>query len=578
MKTKYYARAAALLTAFAFLSGCGAATSDQPPSPSASQPAQSVEGEKTAYEGEVSITLSDGGVLVNAEAVTGDETAPVYAAHDIVYYEDRDNYDSGNPYGEGEAADRHTAEEAESHTVVHITAPGVYRVSGTLSRGQIAVDLGEDAKLDPDAVVTLVLDGADITCTVAPAVIFYRVYECDTQWVAYDEGEAEDYTASPEQDTSAAGARVILADGSVNNVNGSYVARIYKDKEGEKKLHKYDGAFYSKMSMEISGEAAGTGVLNITAENEGLDSELHLTINGGCINIQAQNDGVNTNEDGVSVTTVNGGALHIVAGLGAEGDGVDSNGYLVINGGTVIAAANPASDSGLDSDLGSYVNGGWVLAMGSTMDWAESDSAQVTMNLQFAARQEADEAIVVTDTRGNVVFAYDPDKDETTGEHNRSYQGAVLSCPGFAVGETYYVYVGGDVTGSEVNGLYDPATVTSFEGAVRQQYTGSDVGRGHMGGGMRPGDWDEGERPEPPEGWTPGEDMKPSEGFGKGEPPEGFDKGERPQPTEGMEPGRRPDGFRPENSGQTAEEGEPSVEFYMADAVNSFSGITDETA
>lgn len=50
--------------------------------------------------------------------------------------------------------------------------------------------------------------------------------------------------------------------------------------EDSEKLHKYDGAFYSKMSMNVDGGEAGTGVLNITADNEGLDTELHLTING----------------------------------------------------------------------------------------------------------------------------------------------------------------------------------------------------------------------------------------------------------------------------------------------------------
>ena len=108
--------------------------------------------------------------------------------------------------------------------------------------------------------------------------------------------------------------------------------------------------------MEISGGETGTGVLNIEAENEGLDSELHLTVNGGVINIRSGDDGINTNEDGVSVTTINGGVVNIVAGLGSEGDGIDSNGYLVINGGTVLASANPAADSGLDSDCGSYIN------------------------------------------------------------------------------------------------------------------------------------------------------------------------------------------------------------------------------
>lgn len=190
------------------------------------------------------------------------------------------------------------------------------------------------------------------------------------------------------------------------------------------------------------------GVLNIVAENEGLDTEMHLTINGGKINIFSQDDGINTNEErSFSDKRSMVDQLHIVAGLGAEGDGVDSNGYLVINGGVVIATAKPQSDSGLDADLGSFINGGYVVATGSTMDWAESDSDQVTMNLQFASMQDNTEAIIITDTEGNVVFAYDPDKDETTGTNNRGYRGAVVSSPDFAVGSTYYVYIGGEVDG-----------------------------------------------------------------------------------------------------------------------------------
>ena len=79
------------------------------------------------------------------------------------------------------------------------------------------MDLGEGAEDDPEAVVTLILNWVDITCTVAPAVIFYNVYEC---------GDKDNPTATV--DTSAADANVILAEGSVNNVTGSHVARIYK--------------------------------------------------------------------------------------------------------------------------------------------------------------------------------------------------------------------------------------------------------------------------------------------------------------------------------------------------------------
>jgi len=530
-------------------------------------------------ETEVLICLSDSGITVNAQAAQTEES-PVYLSRDIIYYEDRDTYDSGNPYGEGTQTDRHTAEEADAHIVVNITQPGRYRLTGQLSRGQIRVDLGEDAAKDPNAVVTLVLDHADITCEVAPAILFLNVFECDNGWSTE--------TASSNVDTSSAGANLVLADGSENNITGSYVARIYKDNGEEKKLWKQDGALYSYMSMNVDG----TGTLNLTAENEGLDSELHLTINGGKINIFSQNDGINTNEDGVSVTTINGGDIHIIAGLGAEGDGIDSNGWLVINGGTVIASANPAADAGLDSDMGSYINGGSVVALGSTMDWAESDSAQVTVNLQFSQYKESDSAIAVTREDGSVVFAYDPSEDEVLGEHTRKYIGAILSCPDFAVGANYHILIGGALTGSETAGVYDAQTITAYEGGVQQAYTGTDVmmrlGGRHDFGGQMP-QLPEGGFPVPPQGEMPQMDggQRPDQDRMPQMPehPEGefpqLPEGERPEWPEGGMPqmdGQFPDRPNHSNEGDTPELSDPRSIFYMQDKVNFFSGVADLSA
>ena len=551
------------------------------------------------FDSETVIVLSDEGITVDG----GEETDAVFTSHDIIYYEDKDAYDSGYPYGEGTDADKHTAEEAEAHTVVNITAPGAYRVSGQLSAGQIRIDLGDDAYDNADAVVELILDGADITCTVAPAILFLNTYECDGAWSTD--------TATSEVDTTAAGANLILE--GENTVTGSYVARIYKDKEGEKKLWKQDGAIYSYMSMNVFGP----GALDLTAANEGLDTELHLTINGGDIAIRADNDGINTNEDGVSVTTINGGNLHIIAGLGEEGDGIDSNGYLVINGGTVVASANPAADAGLDSDMGSYINGGIVIALGSTMDWAESDSRQVTMNLQFAQYQSSGSAILVCETDGTVVFAYDPSEDEILGENVRQYMGAILSCPGFTQGGSYYVYLDGTVSGEETGGVY--SSVTAYDGGTQMQYTGTDVamGPGGMGqipggsmgqmpGGNMPTDTErtqpartEGEVPELPEGETMPADFDPSqmenftmpEGM---EMPEGgdFDRGqmggdfggELPEDFTMPEGETFPEGEMPEggfgggrgqgNMGGMGASGEANTLFYMSDKVNCFSGVS----
>ena len=557
------------------LSGCSTGTtSSSTPAGSSSAASSSPTTSTEPSSNETSIVLSADNVTVDGLAADTAKSA-VYLSNDIIYYEDRDTYESGNPYGEGTESERHSADDAAAHTVVNITAPGTYRISGQLPLGQIRVDLGDEASEDPSAVVTLILDGADITCEVAPAILFLNVYECDNGWSTE--------TASSQVDTSAAGANLILAEGSQNRATGSHVARIYKDNTEEKKLWKQDAAVYSYMSMNVDG----TGALEINADNEGLDTELHMTINGGTINIFAQNDGINTNEDGVSVTTINGGNLHIVAGLGEEGDGIDSNGWLVINGGTVIASANPAADAGLDSDMGSYINGGTVVALGSTMDWAESDSEQVTMNLQFSEYKDSGSAIVITKEDGSHVFAYDPSDDEVLGEHTRRYMGAILSSPAFAVGDTYQVFIGGTITGTETAGVYDVSSITAFDAGVQQGYTGTDVMMrpGGMGGGRpefngeRP-ELPEGEFPQMPDGerpeWPEGEAPQMPNGD-RPQPPEGgipqMPEGEMPEPPAGGMP-QMPGGFSQNEDGSITLE-EAQSNFYMQDKVNAFSGLAD---
>lgn len=492
-----------------------------------------------AADGVTDVVLSDSRITVDGKAVSTDPGDAVYTGAGIVYY--RDGTDAS--YGEGTEAQKHSEAEAAAHTVVTITQAGTYRLSGSLSAGQIAVDLGKDAKDDPDAVVTLILDNVDVTCTVAPALIFYNVYECDREFVAYDNDENPDYQAGPIVDTTAAGANVIIAAGSENTFTGSHVARIYK--EGTtKKLHKYDGAFYSKMSMNIFGDNGDdSGVLNIIADNEGLDSELHLTINGGAIHIQAQDDGINTNEDFVSVTTVNGGSLTVTGGLGSEGDGIDSNGYLVINGGSVIATANPQTgDGGIDADSPILINGGTVYATGSRNDAADSSSNQPYMELSFASTLPQGSVIQILDEKGETVM------DMTT---TRACQSVTLTCPELKLDTPYQLYVDG----------------------VLQCWSGNSFGMmgGHGGfGGGRP------------------EGMEPPAGFDPGQRPE---KGDRPDGTdfpggrfEGQEP---PDpsfgGFGGDNGfnfggGQSQADGDRSTDFMLTETTKSFSGVCDSDA
>ena len=214
----------------------------------------------------------------------------------------------------------------------------------------------------------MVLKGVTINSSVAPGLIFYNVYEIDSTEYE-DSGTSITYSAASSLDFKNPGAKVIIADDTTNIVTGSHVAKCYKYTVNNDdsitvtttKRAEYDGAFYSKMSMSIKGETKESGVLNIIADEEGLETGKHLLIESGKINIASQNDGINSNEDGGSVTLIKGGTITVNSGLGTEGDGIDSNGYLIINGGTIISAAKPQSDSGMDADFGVIINGELLL-------------------------------------------------------------------------------------------------------------------------------------------------------------------------------------------------------------------------
>ncbi len=514
----------------------------------------------TAPKNAIRIILSDEGSTVDGKSISTDSASRVYAANDIVFYLEG----QGFTYGEGTEDDEHSQAEADAHTVIHITQPGDYVLEGSLSAGQIAIDLGDDAESDPEAVVNLYLNGADITCSVAPGVIFYNVYEC---------GSTDTETATHEVDTTKAGANVFICDDTTNTINGSYVARIYKSYElsddgteviDNKKLHKYDAAFYSKRSLNING---GTGILNINAENEGLDSELHLTINGGNINITSGNDGINTNEDGVSVTTINGGNLNIlVAGTTGEGDGIDSNGWLVINGGTVTAAAcSNSGDAGIDSDMGIHVNGGTIAASGNMYDRLE-DGSQNYAVFSFASRQKGGTTYTLKNEKEQIVKEWAPVND---------YTYLVISAPDLQAG-TYTLWCGADqMTASSGSGM------GGFGGPGNMDIPAGNFGEGEMPQMPEGMEWPKGERPELPEGMERPEGARPEIPDGT-EHPEGM---ERPQMPQGEIPegdfggnfqggnGQRPVGGHGHGGFGNDFDGESSTDFTINQGGNFFNRI-----
>jgi hypothetical protein len=188
---------------------------------------------------------------------------------------------------------------------------------------------------------------------------------------------------------------------------------------------------------------------------------MHLTVDGGQIRINSQDDGINTNEDDVSVFTMNDGYLYVDAGNGSEGDGIDSNGSIEINGGTVISLANPTTpDGGLDADGDILINGGTVAAFGVSNEEVSSDSTAPYLQLSYENVQPSGQITYLTDTDGKEIFSYVSEK---------TYQSAVIASPNLAFDTTYYLYNGGTLTEAEqTDGLYESGG--SYSGGTKQQY------------------------------------------------------------------------------------------------------------
>lgn len=295
---------------------------------------------------------------------------------------------------------------------VTISEAGVYTITGTVADGMITVDA-------PAGTVELVLAGAHITNADGPAILVL----------------------------DAASATVTLAEGTENSLADG------GDSE-------YDAALFSRPSLTIGG----SGSLAVDATYEGISSEMHITFAGGSVRVHAEEDGVNANNDGVSVITVSGGSLFVDT---VAGDGIDSNGTIVITGGTVIALGALADmNSGLDADGGVTIDGGTVIATGSSgLGMTRIAGAQESIATSFSSAQSSGTVTaVLVGTEPLLVFA--PSID---------FQSLVFSAPSLADGIQYEVQLGGTAAGEAVDGLYGAtgygagttvATVTTADAAA----------------------------------------------------------------------------------------------------------------
>ena len=270
-----------------------------------------------------------------------------------------------------------------------------------------------------------------------------------------------------------------------DQVNDILFAKVQADSEDLKDgdpYYFYKGA--GAISSDIDLNFNGAGYLEVTSKNkEGIETKGNLTFSSGIGDyvVNAYDDCLNT----TTKSSVSGSRNELVIDVNSlsaivdldsdEGDAIDSNGSLTINGGTIIAIAKPGSDAGLDSESGTYINSGTVIATGDMYDEVKSDSKQAFMALSFSDRIIVDDIITLVDSSDNVIFSYKTD---------RTYSNLVYSSSKLVDGD-YSLYKNGNVVGTDVFGFYDK--VDSFSDGIVLGYTGTSMGMPSMGGNM-PGD------------------------------------------------------------------------------------------
>ncbi|MGN0179291.1 MAG: carbohydrate-binding domain-containing protein [Monoglobaceae bacterium] len=190
--------------------------------------------------------------------------------------------------------------------------------------------------------------------------------------------------------------------------------------------------------------------------------------NGGGRAGGAPQGAVNEETAAAHAITINGGSIYV----NAEGDGIDSNGNLIINGGEITVDGPTGSGNGpIDSDGTVSINGGTVVLASSAgmVQLPRSSDGQNILSVIFSERQSAGAEVTVRETQsGDVLVSHKPAKE---------FQAFVYSSDKIKVGTEYTVSVNGS----------DVETVTAVQGTTSAGLAAVGGGRGMGGFGGRGG-------------------------------------------------------------------------------------------
>ena len=469
---------------------------------------------------------------VASEAASRESVSPVSDAEDTKSGEIAIKASEGNIDISGQNSDSVKV----SGSTITITKAGTYRLSGTLTEGQILVEAG-----DKDD-VRLILDGFSISNSeTAPIYVktsgnFFLLAEEGSENLVDDGREAQADTAAAEEEEIPDAAiysksDLYIAGTGALTVNGGYADGIHgkdllmvseeitlnitaaehgingKDSleiqagtfhitSGEDGLHSKGDVIISDGTLDISASDDGIhadaaliingGNVKVSESYEGLEG-LSVTVNGGEVSVKASDDGVNsaggsdTGDDIFAVTdgaviTINGGTVYVEA----SGDGIDSNGSIVITGGDIyVDGPEMDGNASLDYNGTASITGGSFALTGSSgmFQSFSEDSTQPQIIVYYSEKQAAGTEITVTDSDGNVIY----DNADST----KAFTAFLLSSAELKDGETYTVKNGDQEATVTIDGL--TGTTGERSADMMGGPMGGGRGQGGPGGQGRPG-------------------------------------------------------------------------------------------
>lgn len=230
---------------------------------------------------------------------------------------------SSGPSAESSSSSSSNDAKTTSDGDQKITKGGSYTFSGVVS-GRIVIDTGEE--------VTITLKSATLDCASEQAAIKSKGTGKVTLVL-----EGENKITSKGDGVNVEGDLEVKGDGSLT-------------------ISSADDGIHADKKLTVT-----SGTYSITAA-EGFEAT-YVLINGGTITISASDDGINAAQkvnDYTPTVEINGGTITITMGQG-DTDGIDSNGNIYINGGTVSITGQ----STVDYDGEAKLNGGKLIINGT---------------------------------------------------------------------------------------------------------------------------------------------------------------------------------------------------------------------